>query len=397
MITRESAHTGRNSASVDRRALILAVTGGIVSSAFVPILGASAAESNATTLAATMNQALATAVAQGIPGIALAIEHRGKRIYSGATGVASIEQGTPLEATDRFRIYSITKTFTATIIFQLVDEGIISLDDTVGSWLDSLEAQRIPDVDRTTIRQVLNHTSGIYDFGDDDDSTFWDDAFLGPEADWSKIWTLPELLAYADPSNHAPYFAPGQGSDYSNTNYLLLGMIVERATGNTFGDELQTRILTPLELNDTFLAVGGTLPEGVVDGYQLMEGQLLNVTAINLSWVWSAGGIVSTTAELLRLARATMSGELLSPASYADMFTFGPSEYPDLSLGSGLIQIVTPNGTLVGMDGGSAGFDANMMWMPDEELAVVVLVNRAPDDGSTGALRDEAFTQVLRK
>jgi D-alanyl-D-alanine carboxypeptidase len=170
---------------------------------------------------------------------------------------------------------------------------------------------------------------------------------------------------------------------------------VEKATGKGFGEELQSRILTPVELNDTLFATGGTVPDGVVDGYQLLDDQLVNVSDINLSWVWAAGGLVSTTADLLRFARATMSGELLSAASHEEMFTFVPSDNPNLTFGNGLYQVATLNGTLVGMDGGSAGFNAIMMWLPDEEVTVVVLVNRAPDDGSSEMLRDQAFAWAL--
>jgi D-alanyl-D-alanine carboxypeptidase len=353
------------------------------------------AQSDGTPVIAHMDQALATGIEVGMPGIAMAVEHNGDVVYSGVAGFSRIEDQAPLEPTDRFRIYSITKTFTAIVIYQLVDEELIALDDTVAMWLDEPAVERIPNVERVTIRQLLNHTSGIYDYGDDDDSPFWDDAFLGPDADWTKVWTLPELLAYADPANHAPYFAAGEGYHYSNTNYLLLGMIVEKATGSTFEDELQHRILTPLGLADTMLATGGMVPDGVVDGYQLLGGELLNVTAINLSWVRAAGGIVSTTTDLLRFARATRDGELLPPASFAEMFTFVPTEHPTLQFGNGLYKSVTPNGILVGMDGGSAGFDANMMWLEDQDLTVVVLVNRAPGDGSSEALRDEAITLVL--
>jgi D-alanyl-D-alanine carboxypeptidase len=386
--------------SLDRRALLMALTSAVAASALAvqaqPAAAHSAATpSAATPAAATIDEMLVAALAHGIPGIALAVEQRGKVIYSGAAGVASIEQDIPLKPTDRFRIYSITKTFTATIIYQLVDEGILTLDDTVAQWLDEPDVALIPNVETVTIRQVLNHTSGIYDFGDDDDSPFWDDAFLGPEADWTKVWTLPELLAYADPANHAPYFAPGEGFHYSNTNYLLLGMIIENATGSTFGAELQSRILTPLELNDTFFATGGTMPEGLVDGYQLLDDQLVNVSESNLSWAWAAGNMVSTTADLLRFASATISGELLSPESFKEMFTFIPSPNPDLQFGNGLYQAVTPNGTLIGMDGGSAGFDANMMWLPEEEVTVVVLINRAPGDAASEALRDDAFAWAL--
>jgi len=397
MISPDDIYPRGTRISLDRRALLLAATGGVAAAAVAGFAQTAAAQSEATPSVEGLDQALAAALGQGMPGIAVAVEQKGKLTYSGAAGVSSIERKIPVKPNDRFRIYSITKTFTATIVFQLVDEGILTLDDTVAMWLDEPEVGRIPNVERATIRQVLNHTSGIYDFGDDDDSPFWDDAFLGAEADWTKIWTLPELLAYADPANHAPYFAPGEGYHYSNTNYLLLGMIIEKATGKDFGKELQRRILTPLGLNDTFFATGGTLPDGVVDGYQLLDDQLVNVSAINLSWVWAAGGIVSTTTDLLRFACATISGELLSPASFKEMFTFVPSENPNLKFGNGLYLDDTSNGTLIGMDGGSAGFNANMMWLPDEEVTVVVLVNRAPDDGSSEALRDEAFAWALNR
>ncbi len=155
MITPDSTRHGRTIVSLDRRALMLAASGGLVSLALSPVVGAGAAQSDAPTLADIMDQALAAGIEQGIPGIALAIEHRGERLYSGAAGVSSIEQGIPLKTSDRFRIYSITKTFTAIIIFQLVDEGILSLDDTIGMWLDEPEVQRIPHVERATVRQAL--------------------------------------------------------------------------------------------------------------------------------------------------------------------------------------------------------------------------------------------------
>lgn len=330
-----------------------------------------------------------------MPGIALAVERNGKLVYSGAAGVASLEDQTPLQPTDRFRIYSITKTFTATVVLQLVDEGTLTLDDTVGQWLDDPAVTAIPNVSTVTVRQLLNHTSGIYDYADDDDSPFWDDAFLGPDADWAKVWTLDELLAYADGANHDPYFDPGEGYHYANTNYVLLGMIVEKATGQMFNDELGERILTPLGLADTFLAEGGAMPEGVVDGYELLDGELVNVSVSNLSWVWSAGGMVSTTADLLRFARAVYSGELLSPESHTEMFAFIPSGKSGMREGMGLYEATTPHGVLVGMDGGSAGFNSYMMRHEDGGVTVVVLANWDPDDGTVYGVKDQAIVWTL--
>jgi D-alanyl-D-alanine carboxypeptidase len=395
MIHHDHAALRESGLLLDRRTLLLAATGGLAAVALAASLPANAAHAQATPAGSGLDQVLAAGLDQGLPGIALAVERKGELIYSGAAGMASVEQARPLATNDRFRIYSITKTFTATVVYQLADEGVLTLDDTVAMWLNSPEVERIPNSHQATIRQLLNHTSGIYDFLDDDDSPFWEDAFLGAQADWTKIWTLPELLAYADEANHTPYFAPGEGLHYSNTNYLLLGMIIEKATGTDLGAALQSRIFMPLDLKDTSFATGGTVPSDLIDGYQLLDNQRVNVSMINLSWVWAAGAIVSTTADLLRFATATSTGELLSPASFEEMFTFVPSDYPQMAFGGGLYRMDSPSGTLVGMDGGSAGFNSSMMWLPEEEVTVIVMFNQAPDEGASQSLLNEAFTWAL--
>ncbi len=236
---------------------------------------------------------LAAGVAGGVPGLVLRVDRGGAPLFSGAAGVASQEEQTPLRDTDRFRLYSIAKTFTATVVLQLVDEGVLSLEDTVRRWLDDPAVGRIPNTDSITLRQLLTHTSGIYDYQDGADSPFYLDAFFGPGADWARVWTPPELLAYADGARHAPYFAPGRGVAYANTNYVLLGLLVEAATGRPFRDELRDRILGPLALHHTSLEEGAALAPDVVQGYQRQEGQLVNVSAVNLTWAWAAGGLVS--------------------------------------------------------------------------------------------------------
>jgi D-alanyl-D-alanine carboxypeptidase len=281
------------------------------------------------------------------------------------------------------------------VTLQLVDEGVLSLDDTVTKWLDEPAVTRIPNVDRVTLRQLLVHTSGIYDFADDTDSPFWEDAFLGPEADWTKVWTPQELLSYADGANHAPYFDPGQGWAYSNTNYILIGLMVEKATDHTFGAELKPRILEPLALDDTFLAEGADMPDGVVDAYQQIEGTLVSLSETNLSWAWTFGGMVSTPADLARFSRAVFAGELLSPASFKEMFTFVEADKPGKFEGMGVYKIGSPNGELVGMDGAGPGANSSMMRLPEADLTVIVFNNMAPDEGATDQLRDEAFRVVL--
>ena len=356
---------------------------------------ASPVASPAATPVATPQAVLDAGVTQGLPGVALAVDRAGSTLFSGAAGVANIERQTPLKATDRFRIYSIAKTFTATVVLQLVDEGVLTLDDTVTKWLDEPVVSQIPHVERITLRQLLNHTSGIYDYADDTDSPFWADAFLGPNADWTKVWTIEELLGYAAGAKHPPYFAPGAGNHYSNTNYLLLGLVVEAATGRRYGDELRERILTPLALHDTFLAEGGAMPEGTVTGYQLLDGELVDVSVSNLSLVWTAGGMVSTTADLVRFGRAVFDGELLSPASFKEMFAFVPAMNPANGEGMGVYRVQTPNGELIGMDGGSAGGTSNLMRLATADITVAVLANMSPDEGLVEGMRDEVIAWAV--
>jgi D-alanyl-D-alanine carboxypeptidase len=337
---------------------------------------------------------LAAGVAGGVPGLVLRVDRGGAPLFSGAAGVASQEGQTPVQEGDRFRIYSIAKTFTATVVLQLVDAGVLSLEDTVRRWLDGPTVGHIPHVESITLRQLLTHTSGIYDYQDEADSPFYQDAFFGPGADWARVWTPPELLAYADGARHAPYFAPGQGVAYANTNYVLLGLVVEAATGRPFRDALRDRVLAPLALDRTSLEEGAALAPDVVPGYQVQAGQLVDVSAVNLTWAWAAGGVVSTAADLARFARAVFGGELLSPAAHAAMFTFVPGAQGRLEFGMGVYRVPSPNGELIGMDGGGAGGTSTMTRLPGADVTVVALANVA-GEGGLDHLRDEAFAWAL--
>jgi D-alanyl-D-alanine carboxypeptidase len=320
-------------------------------------------------LTALLNEA----VESGIPGVVLRAQVEGQQPIYAAAGLARMEESTPISVSDRFRIYSITKTFTAIVVLQLVDEGVLSFDDTVTKWLSAPEVLDIPNTDTITLRQLLNHTSGIYDYFDDE-SPFINDAFLGENADWSRIWTPLDLLTYAGAENHAPYSEPGSASHYANTNYVLIGLIVEAATGNRFTDELQKRILTPLKLTETSLPQDEPIITETVDGYQSLEGDLVNVTASNASWAWTAGGMVSTLDDLAIFSAAAFSGSLLSPESFAEMVTFVP-EKPGFEWGFGIYRVDSPAGTELAMDGESAGFSSAMIWLPDLDVSLVMLAN----------------------
>jgi D-alanyl-D-alanine carboxypeptidase len=380
---------------MSRRSLILrAAAAGLAAPTLATLIASTAHDARAAgSLAENLDAVLTAGVAAGIPGVVLQIERAGEPVYVGAAGVGSIEQETPLKATDRFRIYSITKTFTATVVLQLVDEGVLSLDDTVTKWLDDPAVMKIPNVEQITLRQLLNHTSGIYDYIDEADSPFWE-MYLGENPDWTKVWTIDELLAFADSANHAPYFEPGTDFYYSNTGYLLLGLIVEKATSHPYADELRNRILDPLALDGTSLAKGETIPDGAVDGYELLEGELVNVSAINLSFAWAAGAIVSTAADIARFARETFDGKLVSPSSFKEMFTYNQSTYPQWAAaewGMGVWSI----GEQIEGGGGGPGFVASMIRPVDSDLIVVTLANVDGNSEAISTIHTEAIRLAL--
>jgi D-alanyl-D-alanine carboxypeptidase len=349
----------------------------------------------ADTLTPALDQLLQTAVAGGIPGMVLYVERGGKPIYQGAAGFANIESKTEVKVSDRQRIYSITKLFTSIVTLQLVDEGVLSLDDTVTKWLDDPAVLRIPNIDQITLRQLLVHTSGIYDFADDNDSSFWLDAFLGPNADWSKVWTPMELIAYADGAKHAPYFAPGEGYFYSNTNFILVGLIIEKETGQKFSYELKKRILTPLALNDTFFVEGRELPEGTVNVYQSIDGQLMSLSQSNIAWAWTFGGMVSTPEDIARFSHAVYGGELLKPSSFKVMFDFFPAKHEGYYEGIGVYKTDSPSGQLTVSDGTGPGANSTLTRFEPADLTVIMIDNVAPDGGATEILRDEVVKIVL--
>jgi D-alanyl-D-alanine carboxypeptidase len=344
---------------------------------------------------ASLETLLESSLERGLTGVVLAVGQDGEVLFEGAAGLANSETQTPLAPTDRFRIYSITKAFTAVLILQLVDEGVLALDDTVAVWLDDPAVARIPNVERMTLRQLLTHTSGVYDYFAPD-SPFWQDAYLGEDADWSRVWTPTELLAYADGDAHAPAFAPGEGVGYSNTGYILLGLVVEEATGQAFGDRLHRQILDPQGLNDTFFAATEAVPGGTVQGYHLFGDEVVNVSATHLSAQWAEGGMVSTTHDLLRFAEALFGGELLSPESLRAMVAFGPSERPGIAWGMGTAQMQTAAGDLVGMGGAGPGFVARLFRHPERNLTVVLLTNTNRDDDTVDVLIAQVVQAALQ-
>ena len=324
-------------------------------------------------------------VAAGAPGAAARIrdEHG---VTQAASGVADLRNGRPMRPGLHYRVGSLTKPFVATVVLQLVAEGRVSLQDTVERWLPGI----LPYGDQVTVRQLLSHTSGVPDYTLEPIVRLYTD----PQARF-RAWTPRELVALI--ADQPPDFPPGTAWSYSNTGYVLAGMIVEAATGHRLGRELTRRILRPLGLRDTVFPVNRpTIPRPYARGYSIdpfgqPDGPLLDFTVFNPSLAWAAGALVSNLGDLERFFRALLGGRLLPPRLLAAMTTPVPTGQPGFGYGLGLIVIDTPTGRLLGHDGAIPGFLNIVLSTEDGRRQVGVMMN---EEFSTPAV-SEAFSQVF--
>jgi D-alanyl-D-alanine carboxypeptidase len=335
-------------------------------------------------------------VAAGAPG-AVGWVHDEAGARQAASGVADLRSGRPMRPELHFRAGSLTKSFVATVVVQLVADGRLSLDDTLQRWLPGI----LPYGEQVTIRQLLGHTGGVPDYV----ATVYP-ALYGSEQRRFRVWAPRELIALV--ADRPPGFPPGSAWSYSNTGYVLLGLVVEAATRSPFGHELARRILEPLRLGGTvFPDRSADLPDPSSRGYSLpvgpdgeaLDGPLLDLTAQDPSWAWAAGAVVSTLEDLGGFLRALLGGRLLPPALLAEMLptvAVPPAAIP-LPLydryGLGLLETETPAGRLVGSVGGIPGFLNVVLSTHDGrcQLGVMINVLAAPD------VVVEAFMQVVRE
>ncbi|WP_327663349.1 MULTISPECIES: serine hydrolase domain-containing protein [unclassified Streptomyces] len=297
-------------------------------------------------------QALEAAVRDGVPG-ATAQAVDGGRAWSGTAG----RRG----AHDHYRAGSLTKTFVATVLLQLEAEGRLRLDDTVDHWLPGLVEGNGNDGTKITLRRLLNHTSGIFNLTADEDfqqKVFAKDGFLKHRYD---TWTPTELVRVA--TRHKPDFAPGAKWAYSNTNYVLAGMIVERVTGRPYAEEIRDRIINPLRLTATSLpGTNPTVPRPASRAYSKLtadgSGTPVDVTELNPSVAGAAGEIISDSKDLNTFYTALLRGELLPARQLKEMKTTVPTDpaTPDTRYGLALMREDLPCGkTVWGHSGGIHG------------------------------------------
>ncbi|WP_370961399.1 serine hydrolase domain-containing protein [Amycolatopsis sp. cg9] len=302
----------------------------------------------------------------GVPGAEAVLQdgHRTRVVRSGAGDVTT---GKPFPRNGSFRAGSVTKSFVATVVLQLAGEGRVHLDAPVERYLPGLLPDR-----RITVRQLLQHTSGLYNYTDDlplDD----------PEQLRHRGAAPAELVAMA--LKHPALFAPGTSWSYSNTNYVVAGMLAERVTGLPLDASIAHRITRPLGLRDTYLPRRGDeeLPAPHAVGYVPIGGEPADFSDYETTMAWAAGGLVSTPADLDRFYGALFGGQLLRPAQLAEMRRTVPAELgvPGARYGLGVGRIPLSCGEFWGHEGGILGF-TNLAGVGPGGRRVTVVLNENP-------------------
>lgn len=341
---------------------------------------------------AATQQALDAAVAAGVPG-AVAQARDGKDRWTGTAGER--------KGNDRFRVGSITKTFTATVLLQLQAEGRIDLDDPVDTWLPGVVSGHGHDGRKITVRQLLNHTSGIYSYTEDPafQERVFGPAFLQHRYD---TWTARQLVDVA--MGHEPEFAPGTSWSYSNTNFVLAGMVIEKVTGRPYAKAVENRVIKPLKLRATSLPGTDSRMAGPHSGaYSKLSrettGPTYDVTALNPSIAGAAGEMISDSNDLQTFYRALLKGRLLPAAELKEMTDTVrvSADSPDLGYGLGLFRQKLSCGKEVwGHGGGIHGSDSQALVTRDGEHSLAGNLN-ADWTGDSQALIEAEFCGTAPK
>jgi D-alanyl-D-alanine carboxypeptidase len=320
----------------------------------------------------------------GAPGVVAAVQTP-ENTWVSALGVADRTSEEPMTPDMHHRIGSVTKTFTVSLLLQAAADGLLSLDDTINQYVED-----VPNGDKITLRQMANMTSGIdaYSF----DEQFQNELFSHPE----KVWTPEELVQIGIESS--PAFDPGTEFQYSNTNTVLLGLVLQQATGKPIGDLYREGIIKPLGLRETSFpnAEDSSLPDPHAQGYTLQgqdDGEPANATDWNPSWGWTAGAMISTVEDLLVYGRALGTGEGLLPpdqqAERLDSFLSDdlPPNTADKAYGLGFGK----ESGWIGHTGTQPGFNTTVYYHPALDATVVVEVN---SDIASGGCPEEKPTLV---
>ncbi|MFD5149140.1 serine hydrolase domain-containing protein [Streptomyces sp. NPDC058401] len=317
-----------------------------------------------------------------VPGVTVGLWAPGKGSYVKSFGVADKATGAPMTPDLGVRIGSETKTFTVTALLQLVDQGKLSLDDPIGKYIGG-----VPNGNRITLRELAGMRSGLFNYSEDPG--------FDKELNGTSTFTPQQLLDIS--FKHPVNFEPGAKFEYSNTNLILLGLLVEKITGRPLQEVIAQDVVKPAGLSErTLLATGTTFPEPHAHGYtnDLPGGKIVDATNFDPSWAWAAGAMASDLQDLRSWAKTLATGTLLTPATQAQRLKTQPiGIIPGDGYGLGIFNV---QGWL-GHNGSLPGYETLTVYLPEEQATMVILLTT--DDLYKGqepsTLFGEAVTNIV--
>ncbi len=297
-----------------------------------------------------------------VPGVVVGVWIPGEGTYVVTRGVSDQATGKAMQRNDHFRIGSITKTFTVTVLLQLADEKKVGLDDPVSKYVPF-----VPNGQNISLRMLANMTSGLFSYTEDD--AWVTKAF----SDFQRTWTPRELVDVG--IGHPPNFAPGTGFHYSNTNTVLLGMIIEQVSGKAIQEVYAERLFKPLGLQNTSWPTTSAMPAPYAHGIteQTRDGKQADATHRNPTWAFTAGQLISTVDDLKVWAKSYATGSLLSPEMQKQRLTYVtfPPNTDQRKYGLG----IGSNRGWLGHSGELPGYNTGAYYLPEKDATFVIMVN----------------------
>lgn len=311
----------------------------------------------------------------GVVGVTMSVYHTQTGMWIGASGKADLHNNIDMKSCNISRFGSTVKMFTATTVLKLMEEGKLNLDEKISSYLQGDVITKIENGDRATIRQLLQHSSGIYNYIQ---NLKFQTASLN---DFIREWKPNDLLNYA--YNQKAYFQPNEDVRYSNTAYIMLGMLIEKIEGKPFYKVFEDKLFIPLGLTMTTFATKDHIPYGTVRGYIDMYSNLQVVESTYFSgWDYytADGGLISNPYDINVFFRALMNGQIINSTTLNEMLTWKTPNEPDpdffpISYGLGIFKIETDKGIAYMHSGDAIGYYANMLYFPGDSTTIVYAVN----------------------
>lgn len=300
-----------------------------------------------------------------IPGAIVGVWSPEVGVWVKAFGQSDAGSGKRMHDNKKVRIGSVTQTFLVSALLSLVDDKKINLDDPVNKYLNF-----VPNAGNITIRQLANNTSGIFNYAED--AQFLPQVFKNSLQEYQPM----ELVNIA--FKHEPYFKPGQGWHYSDTNFILLGMIMEKITSEKIEDLIKFRLISRIGLKNTTFAIYPFMEGDYSRGYVDKKDSTQDITLLDPSIMWAAGAIVSDAQDLALWAKALYKASFLTDKMRQARFNWVKTNEPYTQYGLGVYKL----GDFIGYNGGIPGYACVMYHMPAKDTTIIVILNKFPDSGA---------------